>query len=123
MIVRNDQYPRSADVAKHGGAGEFGVETILGREQLGKAGRLFVRGTLKPGHSVGMHSHNGDMEICYFLSGTGLVREDDGREYLVHAGDTEIVPSGHAHEIVCQSETDDLIYIAIVIYPEERKQN
>ncbi len=49
MIIRSDAYPRSSDVAKHGGNGEFGVETILTREQLGQAGRLFVRGTGIPG--------------------------------------------------------------------------
>ena len=116
MIIRSDAYPRSSDVAKHGGAGEFGVETILTRQQLGQAGRLFVRGTLKPGHSVGMHQHNGDTEICYFLSGKGLVREEDGSEYAVFPGDVNITPSGHAHEIVNPSDSEELVYLAIVLF-------
>lgn len=49
MIVFSDGYARSAQAAKHGGAGEFKVETILTPEQMGKAGRLFVRGTLESG--------------------------------------------------------------------------
>lgn len=119
MIIRSDAYPRSSDVAKHGGVGEFSVETILTRQQLGQAGRLFVRGTLKPGHSVGMHQHNGDMEICYFLSGHGLIREEDGSEYDVYPGDAGITPPGHAHEILNSSKTEDLVYLAIVIFPGE----
>lgn len=119
MIIRSDAYPRSSDVAKHGGSGEFGVETILTREQLGQAGRLFVRGTLKPGHSVGMHRHSGDTEICYFLSGRGVVREEDGSEYTVYPGDVNITPSGHAHEILNMDENEDLVYLAIVLFLKE----
>lgn len=118
MIIRSNQFPRSSDVSKHGGAGEFGVETILTREQIGQAGRLFVRGTLKPGHSVGMHRHQGDTEICYFLSGKGMVREEDGSEYTVFPGDVNITPSGHAHEIRNFDKEEDLVYLAIVLYLE-----
>lgn len=116
MILRSSELPRSRDVAKHGGAGEFGVETILTREQLGRAGRLFVRGTLRPGHSVGMHRHEGDTEICYFLSGRGVVREEDGTEYAVYPGDVNVTPSGHAHEILNREENEDLVYLAIVLF-------
>lgn len=120
MILRSDELPRSADVAKHGGAGEFGVETILTKEQMGKAGRLFVRGTLKPGHSVGMHRHEGDMEICYFLSGQGMVREEDGKNYTVYPGDVNVTPSGHAHEIVNTQSDANLVYLAVVLFNGDR---
>ena len=117
MIVFSDGYARSAQAAKHGGAGEFKVETILTPEQMGKAGRLFVRGTLESGHSVGMHAHTGDMEVCYFLSGTGIVREENGVETRVQPGDCNIVPSGHAHEII-NTGKDALVYLAVVLFPE-----
>ena len=117
MILFSNEYPKYAEAHKHGGEGEFLAETILTREQLGSAGRLFVRATLKPGHSVGMHAHTGDTEICYFLQGAGLVREEDGSETAVHAGDCNIVPSGHAHEIV-NTGSGELVYLAIVLFTQ-----
>jgi len=119
MIIRNNEYPRSVDVKKRGGEGEFKVETILTKEEMGQSGRLFVRGTLEKGHSVGMHPHIGDIEVCYFLQGEGLVREDGGVENIVHAGDTNIVPSGCSHEIISIGD-EPLVYLAVVVFPEGR---
>ena len=116
MIIRNNEYPRSVDVRKRGGEGEFKVETILTAEQMGQSGRLFVRGTLEKGHSVGMHPHIGDIEVCYFLQGEGLVREDGGVETIVHAGDTNIVPSGCSHEIINIGEEPLVLLAAIVLH-------
>ena len=115
MIIKSNQYPKAAEVHKHDGTGAFHTETIVTKEQLGKAGRLFVRGTLKSGDSVGMHSHPKDMEICYFISGSGLVRDDDS-EITVSAGDSNIVLPGHRHEVV-NTGKEDLVYLAAVVFP------
>lgn len=119
MVVHTNDYPRTIEPHKHEGEGEFVAETILSKEDMGQAGRLFVRGTLKSGHSVGMHAHQGDMEICYFLSGHGLVLEPDG-ETPVTAGDVNVVPSGASHEIRNVGK-EDLVYLAVVIFPQGRR--
>lgn len=120
MILKNGDYPRSEDARKHGGHGVFAVETILTRAQLKRAGRLFARGTLAPGDSVGMHTHLSDLELCYFLQGRGLVREPDG-ETEVGPGDSNLVLPGQAHEVVNIGQ-EPLIYLAVVLFPDGAAQ-
>ena len=98
-----------------GGSGRFVVEHLLRPEELGNHGRLFARGTLAPGHSVGYHVHEGDMELCWFLSGRGEVVEADGCPVPVGPGDCNFVPAGSGHAIR-NTGTEDLVYLAVVLY-------
>jgi mannose-6-phosphate isomerase-like protein (cupin superfamily) len=98
-----------------GGEGVFDVRQIVPAALLEGAGRQFAYGQLKPRASVGRHTHENDIEICYFLKGTGTVI-DDGVPTEVGAGDCNIVPRHHSHEIV-NSGTESLEYIALVLYP------
>ena len=100
-----------------GGEGEFRLQHIISKDEFFEHGRLFAKGTLPPGSSVGYHEHNGDMEVCYFLEGTGKVI-DDGKEYAVHAGDVNIVYGGKGHEIINDSDKD-LVYMVLVLYTPE----
>ena len=78
-------------------------------------GRLFAIGTLEPGHSVGYHVHEEDMEICFFLEGEGIVQEQDGTEIKIGPGDTNIVDVGQGHMITNTGKTS-LKYLAVIIY-------
>jgi len=101
-----------------GGNGEFRLEHIIsGNEELGMKGRLFAKGTLPPGSSVGMHKHEGDMEICYFLSGTGLVKDEEDGKFQVKAGDVNICFDGKSHEIINNGD-EDLVYTVLVLFTE-----
>ncbi len=115
MIRKKGSYV--VDVREHmmGGDGEFIVENILNPGEMRQKGRLFARGRLTPGSTVGYHVHSADMEICYFLSGTGRVTDQDGVVTEVAAGDTNIVQVGEGHEIVNTGDTD-LVYIALILY-------
>ena len=116
MVVSNGNHPIVVVPHMKGGEGEMIQEHLVSQEDLGKAGRLFARGILKPGHSVGMHFHDIDMEICYFLSGTGVVIEND-TEIPVGPGDVNLVRPGEGHEIRNTSASEDLVYMAVVLYP------
>ena len=115
MVYKKGEY--NTDIAKNfkGGAGEFRIEHILNQEQLGKSGRLFAWGTLKPGDSVGSHAHEKDVEVCCFVSGNGTVKET-GNEIPVGPGDVNFVGIGQEHEIVNTGD-QDLVYIACVLFP------
>ncbi|GHS86317.1 cupin [Synergistales bacterium] len=117
MIRKRGSYPVEVIEKMRGGAGEFHIEHILSRPELGSAGRLFSWGTLKSGHSVGMHTHENDMEICCFVSGSGVVAEPDGTRSQVGPGDTNYVPKGASHEII-NTGSEDLVYLACVLYPD-----
>lgn len=115
MVIKDGNYPVRVIEHMMGGNGEFTVEDILQPEEMHGKGRLFARGKLMPGHSVGYHVHEKDMEICYFLQGRGCVTDGTGNKVQVCAGDTNIVDVGQGHEIVNTGE-EPLIYMAVIIF-------
>jgi len=118
MLLKKGQYPVTHAVNFKDGEGEFIIEKILTPEQLGDAGRLFAWGTLKPGHSVGWHVHEGDMEICCCVAGEGIVLDDDRQEKPFTVGDVNVVESGCGHEVRNTGDTD-LVYVVAVLYPHK----
>ena len=115
MVIQKSSYPVRTVEHMLDGDGCFVIEDILLPDQMHNRGRLFAIGTLAPGHSVGMHTHTQDMEICFFLSGTGLVEEDGADAVAVRAGDCNIVDVGHSHRII-NTGSEDLKYIAVILY-------
>lgn len=119
MIRKKNECPVAVNKNFKGGAGEFVVTHLATAEELEQAGRLYGCGRLEPGHSVGWHVHEGDAEICFFLRGSGTVKDADGMEYPVTAGDVHICPQGQGHAIY-NSGTGPLVYTALVYYPNGR---
>ena len=68
--------------------------------------------TLRPGASTGLHTHEGNCEIIYVVSGTATFHYDDAVEE-VRQGQVHYCPMNHAHYM--ENLTDhDLVYLAIV---------
>ena len=68
--------------------------------------------TLRPGASTGLHTHEGNCEIIYVVSGTATFHYDDTVEE-VRQGQVHYCPMNHAHYM--ENLTDhDLVYLAIV---------
>lgn len=68
--------------------------------------------TLRPGASSGLHTHEGNCEIIFVISGT-LTCHYDGKEEICHAGQVHYCPMGHNHYM--ENLTDhDVVYLAIV---------
>ena len=65
-----------------------------------------------PGSSIGLHTHEGNSEMIYILSGTGKVLCDGEYEPLA-AGDCHYCPMGHSHAMFNDGD-EDLVYFAIV---------
>lgn len=108
---------REEQIARmRGGSGTACFRHIVERDILGNAARLMAVCTLPPGASVGMHSHEKDVEICFFLSGSGLVREGGACEYTVGPGDVSVCEKGSSHEIINAAD-QPLEYLALVLYP------
>ncbi len=97
------------------GNGEAELRLILNStEELYGKGRLFNHMFLAPGRSVGEHTHEGDNEIYYFLSGTGMYN-DNGNYVRVHPGDTTICNSGELHGLVNDGD-EPLEFIALILF-------
>lgn len=71
-----------------------------------------MRGRLKPGATIGLHTHDTNSEIVFILKGNGRVLYDDGVEPL-QAGDCHYCPKGHRHSLQNTSDAD-LEFLAVV---------
>ena len=71
-----------------------------------------LRGSLAPGASIGMHTHETSSEIIYILSGTGKALYDDGEERLV-PGMCHYCKKGHAHSLI-NDGAEELCFFAVV---------
>lgn len=71
-----------------------------------------IHGTLPPGATIGKHTHEGNSEIIYILSGTATV-DDDGVLHPLQAGDCTYCPEGHAHSLM-NTGKEDLVFFAVV---------
>ena len=99
---------------KAGGKGEITITHLLGEKELdGKCG-MFAKVTIPPKCSIGVHPHNGNTETYHILSGTALYN-DNGTERQIGAGTTTFCPDGEIHGIENSSDTEDLVFIALIV--------
>lgn len=97
------------------GIGETEMKKLLnGADEMNGKGRMFNLMTLKPGNSIGTHTHEGDAEYFYFLSGTGTYN-DNGTAVEVGAGDVAICNNGETHGLV-NNGSEPLVFIALILY-------
>ena len=113
MIVKNSEMKGKVNVAMRDGKGEVEQLFILDESNMAKHSRLFSYMNLKPGCSIGEHTHHNETEYYYILSGSGFVVEKDGVK-RVAKGDVVITGDGESHSIE-NDGTEDLSFIAIII--------
>lgn len=75
-----------------------------------------MHGTLEPGASIGLHTHETSSEIIYILSGSGKVLYNDTTERL-EPGDCHYCPKGQTHSLINDSDDTALVFFAVV--PEQ----
>ncbi len=112
MVNRGENVP--VRIAEHfrGGEGEvWNKDLTCGRKPANV--KVFSEMTLHRGCSIGPHTHEGDSEIIYILSGEGMYR-DGAAEVRVRAGDTLICYEGESHALRNERE-EPLRYIAAII--------
>lgn len=112
MLIDFDSIPET--VISHMRGGEKEVRAHMYTDPLCK----IMKGTLIPGASIGLHTHETNSEIIYILSGTGKILYDDGCESL-GPGSCHYCPKGHSHSLINDSQ-GDLEFFAVV--PEHEKE-
>lgn len=95
----------------HFRGGEKVTTARMYTDPLGK----IMSGSLEPGASIGMHTHETSSEVIYILSGNGKVIYD-GETEVLHPGSCHYCPKGHTHSLINDSE-NDLVFFAVV--PEQ----
>lgn len=71
-----------------------------------------MRARLEPGASIGLHTHEGNSEVVFVISGEGKMLCDGEYEPL-SAGSITYCPMGHTHSLINDSSTD-LVFFAVV---------
>ncbi|NLK43313.1 MAG: cupin domain-containing protein [Tissierellia bacterium] len=100
-----------------GGKGTLTNTHFLNNEDACGAGRLFAKSMLTPGSSIGYHTHQGDFEVYYILTGKAKVNHN-GTDYILEAGDSILCRNGESHSIENIGDTN-LEYIAIILFDKE----
>lgn len=100
----------------NGGRGRLIIQPILTEEEMGGKCRLYARVTIPAGCSMGYHTHQGDSESYYILSGRGRYT-GDGETREVGPGDSTFTPSGHSHGLENIGESD-LVLMALILYAD-----
>lgn len=113
MIINAKDMKGKVNVAMREGKGQVEQVFILDEATMAKHSRLFSLMTLKPGCSIGEHTHHNETEYYYILSGTGFVVEKDGVK-RVGKGDVVITGDGESHSIE-NDGTEDLSFVAVII--------
>lgn len=112
MIIRFDDIPLSVFPAFKGGEKEFAANMFFDGTN-----RIF-KGCLKPGATIGMHTHEDSCETIFILSGSGVILEEEqGGELAgkdISAGDCLYCPKGESHSLCNTTEDENLIFYAVV---------
>lgn len=69
--------------------------------------------TIQPGDSVGFHQHTSNEDSYIIISGTGVFKDTDGKEYPVKMGDVTIARRGDSHALF-NTGKDPLVFISVI---------
>ena len=75
--------------------------------------RMFSLAELKVGEEVEFHTHQGEFESYYIISGKGLYN-DNGEEIEIAPGTVTFTPSGSGHGIK-NIGNEKLVFIALIV--------
>ena len=113
MIKRAEEHVSQYNEAMKGGTGVTEILRTLEPGEYDSGLKLIGRLVLRPGCSLGYHTHEGEEEIIHILSGTARYL-DEGVEAILYAGDSCVCRSGHGHSIACADAQEPLVLYAVI---------
>lgn len=114
MIIKANEVKKEIETPPMGGAGILHLDKLNSFTPACENLRTFAVATLEPGSEVGYHLHEGEIESYYIISGKALYN-DNGTMAELSAGDVTYTPSGESHGIKNMSDSDNLIFIALIV--------
>ena len=97
MVIRRNQMKSEIKEKMRGGEGSAVIRHLVDCQNE-KNIRMLAEIMLRPGCSIGSHSHENETEYFIILSGSGVVN-DNGVETPVQAGDSIVTGGGASHSI------------------------
>ena len=98
------------------GEGILQLEEYLDKAKLHGMGRRVGLMTIPPGCSIGKHTHHGEFEFYYVLSGEGAY-SDDEQSYQIAPGDFTLCDAEHSHAVVNEGTEELRLFIGIINLP------
>ena len=99
---------------RFGGSGTIHIQKLLPPAELDGKCAMYARVTIPPHASMGVHKHEGNTETYHILSGRARYN-DNGTEIEIGPGTTTFCADGELHAIANASETEDLVFMALII--------
>jgi len=115
MIKRSADMVREVRERMREGTGTVEFLHVFRKEEMKGKARLFARLRLPPGSSIGYHPHDGEEEVFYILSGTGVVN-DQGVTSEVAPGDAVLTGGGNGNSIANQGTVPLELLAVILLY-------
>ena len=106
MLIDFSAIKEELELCPRGGEGEFLRKAVVTDEMK------ILYATLRPGASIGEHTHTDDCEVIYLLSGSGYSICDGVREDL-KVGQSQYCPKGSTHNLV-NTGNEDLLFFAVL---------
>ena len=106
MQIDFDSIPQEEIPNFRGGDGVFRIRSGVFE------GTKVMRSVLPSGSSIGVHKHDGNCEVMFFVSGTGKAI-CDGKEERIAPGVCHFCPEGSSHGIINDGPEDLVMYAAI----------
>jgi mannose-6-phosphate isomerase-like protein (cupin superfamily) len=116
FIIHHEDMKRDILKECHGGKGDLDWTIVLDAKDIRKHNMkiLWFHDDILPvGTSIGIHRHESDEELYYFLSGKGTMTLD-GKRQEVMAGDVSVVVPGGEHGLE-NTGNEDLRFIVVGI--------
>ena len=113
MLKSADQMRAELRQQMRGGDGEVCILHFLEAQELGGPVRLAAKLTLGPGCSIGPHVHEGEQELFYVTSGSGVYL-DNGTEKPFGTGDSMLCGAGERHGVRNTGESP-LEILAVIV--------
>ena len=105
-----ETFPGERAQESHGGSGGYFVRTLL--DSPPDSAFRYVRDLiLDPGSSIGDHPHEGDDEVYFIISGSGVMQVD-GEQRSIGPGSAVLTRSGSHHGLVNTGTLDMRICVA-----------
>ena len=117
MIKKVHEIVPEVAEAVRGGAGSVSAHKLLDLYP-GSAIKSVGVVRLEPGASIGAHSHEGDEDFYYCLSGCGVVI-DNGEEQPFTPGTLQITRSGETQALRNTGETELVFFAALIATIDE----
>lgn len=112
MISKKNSRVIDVRTGAEGGKGSIAMDKLNSQVIKPSKVRKLAHAKLEPGASVGYHTHYGESETFYILSGKGKY-SDNGTEIEVNAGDVTYTPDGEGHSI--ENIGDDVLEFMLLI--------